>query len=359
MVTPESGYSIPARKKVLILTPFYSPNIGGAETYTEALVNEAVKKHDIHVLTYLPFRGSAAEIEIKNKVLIKRIHWPFKPPTVWKGTTLKNLLLVWPKLMWVAWHECRLYEYDTVHAQGIIAASIALILKRRFKVNVVVTTLALYGFKCEEKGIFARTFKALVSFVLNRCDHLFAEGITGCDDLMRAGVKGGINCFQHWVDTEKLKPKKIESPNLSILFVGRPIPEKGIDIIKNVQKMFKDRKEDLTFMYAENMKYEHLIECYEIADILVVPSLYAEGFVRVVVEAAACGCAIIASDRGALKEMVSPFGRVCEPEPTWFFNCIYTWYHDRGLLKIRQDHAREYAVKNFSPKNAEVMINAY
>lgn len=346
------------RKKVLILTPFYPPNIGGAETYAQALVTEACKKHDIDVLTYMPFRGDAPIFEMINGVRIYRIKWPFRPPAVWKGTTLRNFLLVVPKLLWHAFIMTRGMRYRTVHAQGLLCCLIGIILKKVFRVKLLVTTLALYGFK-SKTALMAR----VVAYALNQADKIFVEGETGRNDLLSIGVRDELMVkFMHWVDLEVFKPSLRKQSNIRVLFVGRPIPEKGIEVVTWLQRHFRqtcDKK--IYYQIAENVRYEELLRLYKHADILIVPSLYEEGFTRVIVEAAACGCAIIASCKGALPELMDcgSLGIITRPTGQEFVHNIGLLAANPTLLADAKKKARRYAEKHFSPKNAEVMIENY
>ena len=160
----------------------------------------------------------------------------------------------------------------------------------------------------------------------------------------------------HWVDLNKFKPGK-KHKGVNVLFVGRPIKIKGKHIIEEVERKLFYLK-DLTFTYVENCPHDGLIKHYQRADILVVPSQYSEGFPRVVFEAAACGCAIITSDRGALPELVKDFGFVLRKPSNihWVLRALTT---DKNVVQFYQNRSRLYAEKYFTPTNAEVLTNEY
>jgi len=140
------------------------------------------------------------------------------------------------------------------------------------------------------------------------------------------------------------------------LFVGRPISVKGKQIIKETERLchFDGIKADFT--YIENVPYHTLHAYYQNADILVVPSLYSEGFPRVVSEAASCGCIIAASDRGALPELVKPFGFVIEPTAKQFRNVICSLANDKQMTEALRRKTIMYAKEKFSSKNGEVFL---
>lgn len=344
-------------KKILILTPFYPPNIGGAESFIEGLTSEAKKWFKITVLTFMPLkdlsRKAAAYQEnyySKGFLKIHRMRWLLKPSKVWQGTSLKNMFSVFPKMALLSYVRCAKDDYDIIHAQGMLSALVAILMKKIFKVKVYVTLLALYEFHKKNK-----LFRKVASYIFKNIDIIFVEGKAGFYDLSVLNIDlSKIKLFRHWCDQKIFKPKKKVADKIRVLFVGRAIRCKGKHIIEGAERQIKNGK--FEFMYAEDVPFKDLVEYYQRADIVCVPSLYAEGFTRVIIEAASCGCAIIASNRGALPEMVQDFGIVCEPTIRDFaFN----------ILRMEHRH-KEYGLKaflysrvNYTSKNAEVFLNEY
>jgi spore coat protein SA len=135
------------------------------------------------------------------------------------------------------------------------------------------------------------------------------------------------------------------------LFVGRPIRIKGKHIIEQCAKMTKG----IDYVYIENVPYSELPGFYQGADVVVVPSLYPEGFSRVVIESASCGCALVTSNMGALPEMVSKFGKCIYPEPYAFAEVLMKLRNRQALEKIQLDTAL-YAKEHFSEANADCFL---
>ena len=99
-------------------------------------------------------------------------------------------------------------------------------------------------------------------------------------------------------------------------------------------------KGGVDFVYVQNVPNKDLPSYFQMADILVVPSLYDESPNRVVAEGAACGCVIVTSDRGALAEQVKDFGGGCF-ESTWskntaFPRCRHSYPIRLGSLRRRR-----------------------
>ena len=310
--------------KILILTPFYY-GIGGAETFTQGLVEQLKKEHEVDICT----------IDVKG---------------VWQGVGLRNFIIVFPRLLIECLKNIKRKRYDVIHAQGIISALASAIIKQFTKRKIFLTLLALYDFK-DWKGIKLN----IVKWIFNNCDLIFVEGKNGEKDIETISKKERRRIFFHWVNQEKFKPpQERDNEHIKILFVGRPIKEKGMHIIKEAEKILNDSKYE--FIYIQDVSNDLLPSYYQMAHICVVPSLYSEGYCRVVAEAASCGCAVIASNRGSLLEMVGPFGWAIVPKPEQFAEAIQ--------LVARNLHrwskmSYDYAKLNFSVKNAEVFLGEY
>lgn len=321
------------RKKVAIVTPFFH-GIGGGETFVSSLIDQIIIKD----------KNSAQIITVND------------PPTKWEGTPILKALVLSFKLL-KGMFEGRARHNDIYHAQGIIAALVCYVYGFIFQRPIFVTILALYDFK--DKPWW---FRFACSYILNKADKIFVEGETGRKDLLDCGVKNKkIIEFYHWVDLNKYKPIKKTGHMVTVLFVGRPIEIKGIRVAKKLERDLFDI-ENLQFKFIENMSHYLLTKEYQKADILIVPSQYSEGFPRVIFEAAACGCIIMASSRGALPELVKPFGHIDNfyAGVLGYSSCGVLGYSSCLVaLRNKQKSTRLYAEKFFSPKNAEVFINEY
>lgn len=311
-------------RTILILTPFNPDGIGGAETFVKSLIQEASKKHEVILCTLKPRKKT------------------------WKGTSLKNLFSVYPLLMFKATLAVLKHRPDIIHAQGLISGLIAGLLKWTIcpLTPVYITLLALYEFQK-----WPRWKLMFVKFTFFWCDKIFVEGENGKENIKWFNQEQKIQIFNHWVDQDRFKPadrleKDRQGNKIKVLFVGRPIPEKGRHIIEEAERLI-NQPDKYEFTYVKNVSYEELPAIYQSHDILVVPSLYAEGYVRVVAEGASCGCKVIVSNKGSLPEMVYPWGLVREPISTEFAEAI--------TIGINQPDVRD----KFSVKNYEVFGREY
>ena len=136
------------------------------------------------------------------------------------------------------------------------------------------------------------------------------------------------------------KLKRFPKKKKEVLFVGRLVPEKGVDlyvdVIKNIANMFPDWQFDLigSFRLGDDKKEESFVgdlikkfenisnqtrfhgfknqdfvqEKMKNASIIVIPSIWEEPYGLVAAEAMSNGAAIIASDIGAIPEIVKKNG---------------------------------------------------
>lgn len=327
-------------KKVMILTPFYEPTIGGAETFCKLLANEARKENDdVFVVT------------CDQEQFIKK---PFT------GTGIREFFRVFPELYGKSKSFNSIYDtrrlltgeyfFDVIHAQGMIAGLIAVLMKRKHGCQVFITLLALYDF--DKKPAW---FRWACAWVLRQADIVFVEGEQGNKDIKPLGIIGVP--FTHWVEDRFFTPI-VDRDDLHVMFIGRDMPIKGKAIIEETEYIVRKKKE-IKFGYHSDIPHDKLHKYLQCADILVVPSLYSEGYTRIVCEAAAAGCAVITSNNGSLPEQVKDFGISIAPIPKIFAYAIEALNEDRAGLKHMQEKAQKYAKEHFTADNAKVMIDEY
>lgn len=301
-------------KKVLIITPFYRPNIGGAESFAEDLAKALAKKHPVHICTV-----------------------KLDKPMTFEGMDFKKAFYLTRKLGVALWRMKRRYKYDKVYALGLMSCFLCMCFNISF--NAIV-------FNIFPNCIWIR-------FIIKRADKIFVEGNTGRMNLLSIGIKKEkIQMFQHWCDQNFFTWKERDNKKMKVLFVGRPIAIKGKHIIHECEKMTKD----IEYEYIENCEFKDLPKHYQMADVCVIPSLYNDSFSRICVEAASCGCAVIVSNRGSLPEQVKGFGYAIEPTAEKFKSILEKLQANKnGLERIRLN-TFVYSREHFTEKNADCFL---
>lgn len=373
---------------VLILTPFYEPNIGGVETHLKDLADVLRKdgRIDAYVLTYQPLttRARGAYIEGKDNVTVIRLPW------IGMGLfhrlekhPLIGFLYITPWLLvsTAVFLAFKGRSTGMIHAQGFNAAFIARALKPVFGKPFIASTHAVYGLR--PGSLAARA----VRWILAGADKVLALSNASKKELASIGVSGKkVSTYTYWIDQERFRPLRRDEAKKGlgldgrfvVLFVGRLIEAKGMDLLIEAAKALKE----ITFVFAGDgplsgeMKkaaeananivfrgkvLNHMLPCYySAADILCVPSRNEEGFGRVIIEALSCGTPVVASRRGGIPEALdSSVGVLVEPTAGELARAIEALYRSPLKLSEMQGRARGYALERFSEANARQIIESY
>lgn len=104
--------------------------------------------------------------------------------------------------------------------------------------------------------------------------------------------------------------------NISLVMVGKALAQENFDSTnpwnKDLVKVKKVLKESKNIFVLGFLSDTDLVEIYNAATIFIMPSLY-EGFGLPVVEAMSCGCPVLSSHAGSLKEVVGDSAYIVDP----------------------------------------------
>lgn len=372
-------------RTVLIVTSHYPPNIGGVESHLQALVSSLMRrKWRVIISTYQPLASSKTVPfkEEKDRLTIYRFpwisfnifHWLAPYPALEFIFLFPGLFLI--TLITLIGHP----KIGVIHCQGLVPSAVGAFMKIIFRRRMIASTHNLYFFP--KKGLypfFARWFFSVSDKILTPT--YFARR-----ELLKIGVPARkVSIFRYWIDLKNFRPLNKEKARRilgwnkkSILFVGRLIETKGVDIILNLAKKIKSINfyilgngplKDKVIKETEIHKNLHFLGSvennklntyYAAADITLVPSLVDEGFGFVVMESSACGTPVIASKKGGLDEAVdSSIGILVRPNLEDFDKNITYLFENQDLLKRLTKNTRKFAQSNFGEQNIKVIINSY
>ncbi|MEC0124711.1 glycosyltransferase family 4 protein [Paenibacillus pabuli] len=172
----------------------------------------------------------------------------------------------------------------------------------------------------------------------------------------------------------------------SILYVGRLIPGKGVDVliravsllqrhipvqlivvgrgpqayVRKLRQLAKKLKVDTSF--RGQVAHEHIDVLYRAADCLVCPSQKHEAFGLVNVEAMASGLPVIASDNGGIREIITSGsnGYLVKPynDPQSFAFYLYKLADNPSLARSLGEAGRVRAVEYFSWARTAIQLEA-
>ena len=380
---------------ILMLSPFYSPNIGGVETHLDDLVSELdARGFTVIAHSYSPITTPGVKWESKSVIGKNSTVYRYK----WFGKNLFHFLENHPVMDFLyltPYLGARVSIFmlfnhkkvDVIHAHGFNAAFIGVLLKKIFNKRLIVSTHTLYGLN--NKSFVSKVIKN----ILKRADKILCVSKSSQRELIDIGInKSKIDVYRYWIDLNQFKPadeftqiKLLNNVKLndkfSVLFVGRLIEKKGVKqlceaaitlpninfifigtgYIENYIKKMAELYNNI--IYIGKVSNNKLNQYYGMANLLCVPSQYEEGFGRVSMEAVACGLPVIASNKGgkgglleALDENVSLF---IDPTVDNIKKAILNLSQDKNYYMTLKNNCRSYALKNFSQDNVNLIIKYY
>lgn len=282
--------------KILFSSYLFEPSVGGIETVSKVLVNRfAAAGHDVHVITQSPGeRINNANYEVTRRPSIAEV----------------CRLLKW----------CDLFFQNNISLHSLIPG---LLLQKPTLVVHQTWLQNVHG----GVGWNNQVKQALLRFVTNIAISQAVADRLSADSIV-IGNPYDEAIFQ-------LVPNVVRDK--TIVFVGRLVSDKGVDLLlralellrrddvsanltivgsgpedNNLRKLAAELGVDRQVTFAGQKSGSALAEILNQHRILAVPSRWAEPFGVVALEGIACGCAVVGSQEGGLKEAIGPCGLIFE-----------------------------------------------
>lgn len=369
--------------KVLQLTVHFPPNVGGVETHLWDLVTLLTKKSwQAFVLCYRPLsvKVNWKIYEKIGKLEIFRIPWIAGLFYKFITHPKLELLYLFPGLFIFTPVILLLKSPKIIHAHGIVAGFVAVFWGKIFNMRIIISTHSIYSFpKQGLYNIFART-------IFNTADKILCLSKKSSEEIRELGIEDKkIETFTYWIDLKKFtnhieaRKKFNWKEKFIVLFVGRLILEKGIDVLlksvnswdKNIGLVFvgtgpmerqiiNEASDNPRIHFLGKIDQGNLPDIYSSADVLIVPSTSEEGFGRVIMESLSCSLPVIASNKGGIPEaMDESVGRLIEINPESIKNSVEYFFKYPLRLANLSKNTRKFAERRYSEKNAESIIRAY
>ena len=247
-------------------------------------------------------------------------------------------------------------EYDVVHAWNIPSAFVMKKIKAKKKVlsvhgiygqqikQIHSNAISKIGKKAEEKAFkIANVFTTDSKYVQN-----FYKNNLGIDFIHLPAP----------LDTSKFqKIKNVEKKENQIIYIGRDSYEKGIDILKNIEKNIEGN-----VVYCTNLQWDKTMEKLKESTILVVPSRM-ESIPQVIKEAFYLKIPVIATNVGGIPELIKSqeTGIIVESENTQsLLDEINKLLKNPILQEKLSENAHKFILQNYTWESLyEKYINFY
>lgn len=316
--------------KVALLTDGIWPYvIGGMQKHSYYLC-KYLTREKIHVLVFHPqtdkysIRKQKEIFTDKELAFIKWVEVPNPPKYYFPGHYLYESYRYSKSIERLFVQQ--MGYYDMAYIQGL---SGWYFLKANRKKKKPVTVLNMHGLNMFQEAVGLRIkleqlfYRPVVLGLLKRTDFIQSLGGRLTDIIIKRKIRRekvleiGIGVERHWLELTGSK----DNMQRSFAFVGRYDRAKGINelndvitqISKNnvfvfhfvgpIPKSYRLKQNNIHY-HGEIVDENQIKHILDQSDFLVLPS-YSEGMPTVILEAMARGCAIIATDVGAVSELIS------------------------------------------------------
>ncbi len=374
---------------VLILTPFFSPNIGGVETHLDDLVKALDRRgYNIFVQTYSPITSDVSwqsKESYGRHVNVRRYKWFGKNlfHKLEKYPLLDFLYLTPYLLLRAFWFLVTNHkDIQIIHAQGLNAAVMGLVLRFFFpRKKLFMTFHAVYEF--DPKA----TTPKLIKWISERMDRSFCVSDVMYVETQSFGIqKNKLDNYRYWLDLEHFRERDrpqmkqtLQLPStFTVLFAGRLIEKKGVRVLLEVARQLPNihfvfigtgplenelneaNHKHGNIQYMGSIPNQKMPEYFAAADLLCIPSLYEEGYGRVIMEAVSCGTPVVGSNRGGITEAISPeVSNLTEPTVENIKNSILRLSKNPDEYEKLRLACRPFAETKYSEDNVEAITKWY
>ena len=344
--------------RLLIVTPKYPPQFGGA-AYVFSLIAEHLKEK-INVFVLTSSEKSIIETEKRNGIKVIRL-FPY-----FEKFYIKLLMLPLTFLLTFSFFLLNFRKFDVVETHTV-------------------------GELCIFSQFFAKIFrKKLVKHVIDMgtpallLKHPMAEkyiccGQTIANKFRRIGIDEERIEDIHLPIIRAAKEKETNNSKRRFAFIGEISKRKGVHDILSVMANVKDdfemlfigtgplqetveeiSKSDKRLKYLGRLEHDKVIELLKTADALIHPT-YSDVLPLSILEAMMLGNAIISTDIGEIKKTVGKSGIIIKPGDREALEnaVIYLLKNDlTGMKAAAKENFEKYAEEDVYKRNLEVLEEA-
>lgn len=327
-----SGYIINTRKKVCIFSAQYLPNMGGVERYVHNMATLLAKK-GVEVTIVTSTFSKNAEVEFDEQVKVYRIPslklMNGRFPVAYLNRSARKIL-----------GDIKNEKYDLVitNTRFYFLSLIGVIIgKKCGKRNIVIehgTSHVRFHSLVLDK--LEEIYEHAMTFAIKRYTKEFYGVSEACNEWLRHFHIHAKSTLYNAIDVKNIK-NIIQNNDVDIrerygicneatviCFTGRLLKEKGVYQLLDSFEKLQEKYSNLTLIIAgdgpeksnleqKNVKnvvltgqlcYEDVMALLKASDLFCLPTAYPEGMPTSVLEAIACECFVITTQKGGSKEII-------------------------------------------------------
>lgn len=361
--------------KILIVTHYFLPHIGGIEIVAYNQAKQLVEKgHKVTILTSNIGKNNDSKtdgikiVRVKALNIFEKYNIPYP---------IFSISIV-PKLI------KHIFQNDIVHIHGALYLSsfFAVIISRLFNKKIIMTEhVGLIKYNNIFYNLIEKIgFQTIGKFTLNRCNNIIVLNDEIKNYLQNLTSKQ-IVIFPNGVDTDLFHPvngnekmflrKKYNLPvhKKLVLFVGRFVEKKGLHLV------FESKDEDYDMVLVGNgeippqyafssgvhifnsLSQDNVAEIYQACDIFLLPS-HSEGCPLSIQEAIASGLPVVTTNN--IKYLDKVITYVTPPKAEKIRSTINRLLRDNSTLLQIKKYSRGIALKYFSwVNNVNQLLSLY
>jgi glycosyltransferase involved in cell wall biosynthesis len=360
-------------KKILVITPFFYPHIGGSERYIEELYLFLRKKHPEIVVDVLCYNT--------NQTLRKENYQGMTIYRIPCLNILKDQFSLPNPLVLIQFLLASRNSYDLIHCSTRFFDSSwwAPFYAKLTKTRVVLTDHCAY-YPTTGNWLINLVVKLFENTIVRLSLHfysaVFAE-TKATKHFLRQNF--GINSEVAYPGlSSNLQQPRAESKKVMVVYVGRMIKSKGVEFLFDIAKentavnfvfagpgalvqVLKDKIQAKNFQNITilgGISREDTAKLLAEADIFAYPTWHSEGLPMALLEAGEKGVAVVATDTGAISELIdSERGILVEPKDSQAFrDGLQKLIIDRELRLKLGKNLQEFTLHNFTWDNAASLV---
>lgn len=308
-------------KRILVITPFFYPHIGGSQRYVEDLYFNLQKQQPdilVDILCYNTLKVASCE-HYRGLMIYRLPCWTVLLDQFYLPKIFPLIKFLWQRRKEYDLLHCSTRFFDTSWWGPIYAKLI--------DVKVILTDHCA-DFPVHEK-ILIRLLARVVDYSLSKIFLGFFDQIQvtnkATQKFLKDNFKVKAKVIYGGVDVEYFKPiKRYENILPVVTYIGRMIDSKGV---KELFELAKEIKEAIFYFAGPGPLVESLqkyialnnvknifvigpvdkggvLNLLQKSDLFIYPSRHNEGFPNSILEAGSCKLAVLATNTGGVKEVI-------------------------------------------------------